>query len=793
MQHLPGRDNLRRIAPAEENPTAPLPRLMCSALLVRSGRRGFEATAIVGLLLAFLCGSGISAELSLANFNSQGLFNNLSGDSGAFANGKATISGSFDTRVFHGQSGASLRMQYSVISGFCGIWNSLLGKDAFPQHSLNFTNLYGALRNSSGNPSRIENVHVTHFSFWARGDGTSDFEHQLKVDFKNTEGVIGSSLFTIPNSAEWKRYEVAISQFGDIDLSAMKEIVFVIESWRNNQRVSGTLYVDDLAFTTDESETDPSRWSDDGMLDAVSHRAFFYFLRFTDELGFALDRSTFSDMVSVGTIGFQLSAYCIGHQRHWADPHDLESRVLTVLQNLENIQMGSEPGLSRGGHHGFYYHFLAANMGRRKDANVEVSLYDTMLLMYGVLTCKEYFVDNPEIQRLSQALMDGVEWDWFVDHRPGPNQNQFYLDWHPEPAPNGTFHTHVDGQTDEALMLDVLALGSRTHPVPFETYLARTRVFGHYPQTNRTPVLASWRGSLFNYFFASCWLNFESRGIDLHPVKPVDLWQNNKLAIEANRQFCIDHSSSISGQTNGHYSTYGPNAWGLTACDNLVAQDSGAPSEYFSFGALPSEENIRFGTKALHAGTISVYGAASSINYTPAESLAAIRHYLTIPGLWNPLFGFGDAFNLDPHYLTAPYDRNGNPTIIAADYLNGPWINPMIMGINVGPMLLSIENYRSGFLWKLAQKNPEIVAGLDRIFGIATMEIRSVAISESGAGKRVRLEWKSQPDAKAYDVFTSADMNNWELLKAGIQSTHWTDEKPASDGPQFYLVKAVSQ
>ena len=170
------------------------------------------------------------------------------------------------------------------------------------------------------------------------------------------------------------------------------------------------------------------------MLDVISHRIFSYFLRFTDDLGFALDRSTFSDMVSVGTIGFQLSAYCIGHQRGWADKEDLEKRVITILRNLSRLPMGEETGMSRGGYRGFYYHFLSANTGLRKDENVELSLYDTMLLMYGVLTCQEYFPGNQEIQRLSRELFDRVEWDWFVDQATGPNRNQFYLAWHPEPA-----------------------------------------------------------------------------------------------------------------------------------------------------------------------------------------------------------------------------------------------------------------------------------------------------------------------------------------------------------------------
>jgi hypothetical protein len=171
------------------------------------------------------------------------------------------------------------------------------------------------------------------------------------------------------------------------------------------------------------------------------------------------------------------------------------------------------------------------------------------------------------------------------------------------------------------------------------------------------------------------------------------------------------------GTISGHYATYGENAWGLTACDNLVAPASHYISEYFSFGALPNQENVLTGTKALQVGTIPVYGAASSINFVPTEAIAALRYDFEIPALWSQTFGFGDAFSTDPHYIGTVWDANGNPQVFYADYLNGPWINHTIMGINVGPMLLAIDNYRSGVIWKLMAKNSQLNAGLDKVFG----------------------------------------------------------------------------
>jgi hypothetical protein len=767
-------------------------------------RFGCRLTLALGaLLLVLLPGSsaGKPTELSFIDFNNQGPFNNFSGDNGTFASRGGSIKAAFDNRIFHGRDGASLRVDYSVPAGFCGVWHSLLGKASFLRYSLNFTNLYGALRNSQGNPSRVENVRVTGFSFWARGDGQGDFQHQVKVEFKSVSNLVGSALFHIPNSTDWVHYTLPLANLETNDTSRMKEVVFVIEDWRNEHR-SGRLYLDDVGFTTDEPAYDPAKLNDDALLDLTSQRAFNYFLIFTDKLGFALDRSTYSDVVSVGAIGFQLAAYCVGHQRNWADRAELERRVVTVLQNLRNISMGPEPGTRRGGYRGFYYHFFKADTGRRKDSSVELSLYDTALLMYGVLTCKEYFHWNAKIQALCQELLDRVQWDWFVDRSPGINRNRFHLAWLPGPepghgafpnsdAPQGGFFMHVDGQTDEAMMTDVLALGSRTHPVSFDTYLARGRAYSTYPAGSGKTIMVSWGGSMFNYFFGSCWLNFRHRGLDLHPQSPRDLWQNNQLAIAANRQFCLDHASQEPGLLNGRFTTYSEKAWGLTACDNLVPPAWGLSSEYFSFGALPSEENMLFGTRPQQAGTIAVYGAVSSINFLPHAALAALRGDFSVPGLWSPFLGLGDGFSLDPHYLTGPYDTNGNPTLHVADFLNGPWINSMLMGIDLGPMVLAIENYRSGLLWRLTDHNPEVAAGLERIFGIGSALDSSVTVEQEGDRQQVRLRWDHEPGASAYNVYSSTNLINWNLRQVRLQSTNWTDTALAEGPQRFYRVKAL--
>src|SRR5205814_375180 len=117
----------------------------------------------------------------------------------------------------------------------------------------------------------------------------------------------------------------------------------------------------------------------------------------------------------------------------------------------------------------------------------------------------------------------------------------------------------------------------------------------------------------------------------------------------------------VTGTNNDHYATYNGNGWGLTACDNLPPPGSNLLSEYYSFGALPTEQNIRSGTEAPHIGTIAAYGPGSAINFLPNESVAALREFYAVPGLWHELFGLGDAYSLDPHYFEA--DANGAPVL----------------------------------------------------------------------------------------------------------------------------------
>ena len=283
--------------------------------------------------------------LKLEDFNDQDIFNNFSGDWNKWDNSPGSVDWLFDTANHLGDSGACLRVNYSVPNGgYGGIWMSLSGKIDYLDHYLDFEDLYGELQNSPWNPSNIDNVSVSKFTFWAKGNGSGSFNHVVKVEFKDIYDNVAEKYFTIPNSTSWNRYEFNVAEMNGIELNSVKQVVFVISDYLNDYRTSH-LFLDDLCFGPNESEYNAASWSDDQFLDLVEHRAFKYFYCNTDQLGFALDRSTFSDLVSIGAIGFQLAAYCIGHQRGWAD--NMESRVEDILTNLYDLPMGPQSGRNK--------------------------------------------------------------------------------------------------------------------------------------------------------------------------------------------------------------------------------------------------------------------------------------------------------------------------------------------------------------------------------------------------------------------------------------------------------------
>jgi hypothetical protein len=187
------------------------------------------------------------------------------------------------------------------------------------------------------------------------------------------------------------------------------------------------------------------------------------------------------------------------------------------------------------------------------------------------------------------------------------------------------------------------------------------------------PYAVSYQGTLFNHFFSHCWIDYRALGLDdpgrLGVGGPrVDWFENSRRAVLAHRRRCIEQA--------GRFKSLGENLWGLSAC---AGRDG-----YL----VPEVQPNVIDKDRWYEGTVAPYAAASSIMFAPAESIAAIRAFRALtddqgqPFVWRDPggggYGFVDSFNLDQNFASDDY-----------------------VGIDQGPMLLAIENARTGLIWKL--------------------------------------------------------------------------------------------
>lgn len=398
-------------------------------------------------------------------------------------------------------------------------------------------------------------------------------------------------------------------------------------------------------------------------LDLIQATAFDFFWReASSSNGLIKDRSTTNSFCSIAATGFGLTAIGIGIDRGWLARAQGRERVLTTLRTFWHGVQGEAPSGTIG-HRGWFYHFLDLQTATRFK-EVELSSIDTALFLAGALEARAYFDrDEPaeaEIRRLADALLDRVDWRWMSN-----GGDTLTMGWHPE---TGFIHSRWIGY-NEAMILYVLALGARRDPLEPRFWEGWTRGYrwaSHYGQSYLEFA------PLFGHQYSHCWLDF--RGLADRWLRPrgLDYFENSRRATLANRAYCIANPRGWKG--------YGPNCWGLTACDGPGFAPFHA---YMARGAPPAENDD---------GTIAPTAAGASIPFTPAESLAALRFmYETYrERLWTP-FGFRDAFN------------------VTAD-----WWDPDVLGIDQGPLLIMAENYRTGSVWRRFMENEVVQRGLER-------------------------------------------------------------------------------
>jgi hypothetical protein len=417
--------------------------------------------------------------------------------------------------------------------------------------------------------------------------------------------------------------------------------------------------------------------SDEAMLDQLQQETFAYFLyESSSENGLVRDKTEKDWPASIAATGLALASYPIGVERSFLAREDAIKRTLATLRFFSKSQQGTE--VDATGYRGFYYHFLDMQTGRRAW-NCELSTIDSTFLLAGALTAAMYFdrdtAEEREIRELADALYRRADWKWAQDqHR------TISMGWKPE---TGFLQYRWQGYS-EALLLYVLGLGSPTHPLADESYPAWSST---YRWKKIYDIEFLYAGPLFIHQLSHLWLDLRGIQDDFMRTKDIDYFENSRRATLLQQGYAI---------RNPHrFAHYGEQCWGITASDGpgpTTIRVDGINRTFFNYVA----RGAPFGPDD---GTVAPWAVVASLPFAPEIVIPTIRHFNELRLREMNPYGFKATFN--PTYP----DKSGRPY---------GWVTPWHYGLNQGPIVMMIENYRTDFLWRLMRRCSYVVNGLRR-------------------------------------------------------------------------------
>ncbi len=413
-------------------------------------------------------------------------------------------------------------------------------------------------------------------------------------------------------------------------------------------------------------------------LDKLQQDALRYFLRAPNPgHGLIADSSREGAPCSIAATGLGLAAYVVGAERGFLPRREAAQRTLSVLRFFRDSPQGEDPDAT--GHRGFYYHFLDMKTGRR-TWQCELSMMDSAILIAGALSSGRYFSaaadDEREIREIAAFLYERVDWPWAAANGP-----VLRMGWKP-----GTgFLTYGWEGYSEAMLLYVLGLGSPTHPLPAASYGAWT---GTYQWENLYDIDFLFSAPLFTHQLSHVWIDFRGIQDSFMREKRSDYFENSRRATAVQQQYAVRNPMWFKG--------YGENCWGITAGPGpgflKQCAEGGIERQFYGYVA----RGVPFGPDD---GTLAPWAVVASLPFAPEIVLPALRHFR------------------DAHPEALSEDgllTSFNPTFDGGDETRRGWRSPEHLGLDQAPVVLMIENYRSGFLWRLMRECPAIVTGLRR-------------------------------------------------------------------------------
>ncbi|KQV66360.1 glucoamylase family protein [Rhizobium sp. Root1220] len=428
---------------------------------------------------------------------------------------------------------------------------------------------------------------------------------------------------------------------------------------------------------TDPLSTDPAlnRMPTEEDLARLQFTTLLYYLHCTNpDNGLVRDKTHPDAPASIAAIGMALATIPVLVERGIIIRKFAVKIARTRLRFLLDSPQGPEPDAT--GYKGFFYHFLDIETGRRVW-ECELSTIDSAFLFAGALTVAAYFdgdsADEAEVRRLANALYDRADWTWACDHGLTLTHG-----WRPE---SGFIPYRWRGY-DEGLLLYILGLGSPTHPLPPESYAAYT---DSYEWRNIYGRELLYSGPLFTHQLSHMWIDFRGIRDEFMREHNSDYFQNSRHATFVQQEYAIRNPMKFAG--------YGEHCWGFTASDGpgwTKRNVAGIEVEFFDYIA-------RGAPYGPDDGTVSPWAVVASLPFAPEIVIPTLRNFARMNLGMTRLYGFKPSFNQT--YATEESDTR-------------PWVSPYHFGIDQGPVVLMIENYRSAFLWNIMRRCQPVVVGL---------------------------------------------------------------------------------
>lgn len=418
--------------------------------------------------------------------------------------------------------------------------------------------------------------------------------------------------------------------------------------------------------------------TDDQLLTMVQKACFRYYWEGAEKVSGMAEEDIpgRTDMIAAGASGFGIMALIVGTERKFITRQQAVGRFLKITSFLQNAEK----------FHGAFSHFIDGPTGKVEpffgDRDDGGDLVETSFLMQGLLTARAYFNKNNENEKTIRdritTIWQNIEWDWY---RRYPDSKYLYWHWSPDKA---WIINHRLTGWNETMVTYLLAIASPTHNVPASLYYSGWANQDSTGQQYRMNWGGTEEGSMYtngNTYFGIklkvgvsdggplFFTHYSYMGYDPHLIndKYTNYFDNNKNIALINYRYCVKNPNNYKG--------YGDSCWGLTASDG--------PYNYSADEPVASRDH----------GKIAPTGAVSSFPYTPVESMKALKNYYYNYGkfLWGA-YGFRDAFNLSEN-----------------------WCSDLYMGLNQAPMVVMIENYRTGLIWKLFMSDKDVKKGLEKL------------------------------------------------------------------------------